>query len=163
MLSNSGSNLSSNSESSFELTCNSMNMSSSFGLDYFDIINNTIKSILYPKPQTTKKHYEKIIKNLNTEIFFIQNNVYKMNICVCEISPQIKLSDKILIFTHGNGSDIYTFYPYLVELSDNLGINVVCWDYPEYGLSTGVLDEHNCYEAFENVVSHYLKKKIKFY
>jgi pimeloyl-ACP methyl ester carboxylesterase len=46
-------------------------------------------------------------------------------------------------------------------LADNLGVCVVCWDYPEYGLSTGELDEFSCYNSIEDVVSHYKKMTNK--
>ncbi len=134
-----------------------------FGLDYFDIVHNQIKQILYPKPLTDKNSFKKLVKkNSNTRIFFIKNKISNIKICVCEIFPPNNKFKKILIFSHGNGCDIYTFYPYLLELSINLNVLVVCWDYPEYGLSEGELDEHSCYLGLTYVIEHYkkLSKKI---
>lgn len=101
-----------------------------FGLDYFDIINDQIKMILYPKPNTTESQLKELVKNNPyTRIFSITNNKSNIKICVCEIFPPSNIKkNKILIFSHGNGCDIYTFYPYLLELANRLGVLVVCWD-----------------------------------
>lgn len=39
-------------------------LTSYFGLDYFDIINDQIKMILYPKPSTTKSQIKELVKNM---------------------------------------------------------------------------------------------------
>jgi hypothetical protein len=123
-----------------------------FGLDYFDIINDQIKMILYPKPNTTKSQIKELVKKYsNTRIFFIINKNSNIKTCVCEIVPQIKKSNKIIIFSHGNGCDIYTFYPYLLELTKLLNVIVVCYDYPQYGLSEGELNEYTCYQGLSDV------------
>ncbi len=129
----------------------------SIGLDSLDILNNKIKSLLYPKPNTSRSQIKNLNKITNTRIFFIVNTFHLLNTCVCEIIPNNKKYSHILIFTHGNGCDIYTMYPYLKELADNLDVMVVCWDYPSYGLSEGELNEHTCYTAFSDVVNHYKK------
>lgn len=49
--------------------------------------------------------------------------------------------DNIIIFSHDNGYNIYTFYEYLKLMTDNLGVMIVIYDYPSYGLSTGELNE----------------------
>jgi pimeloyl-ACP methyl ester carboxylesterase len=127
-----------------------------FGVDSFDFVNYYIKQILYPIPQTSKEQIKKLNKIDNTKIFHIIHN--NLKICVCEIYPKSKNIKKILIFTHGNGCDIYTFHSYLKNLSENLDdVLVVSWDYPQYGLSEGILDEHTCYKALELVISHYIK------
>lgn len=134
------------------------NSISFFGLDYFDIINDQIKTILYPKPNTTKSQLKELVKNYsNTRIFILTNKSSNIRTCVCEIFPPTKKFNKIIIFSHGNGCDIYTFFPYLYELSLRLNVMVVCWDYPEYGLSEGDLHEHTCYQGLSDVIYHYKK------
>lgn len=125
------------------------------GLDYFDIINNLIKNILYPKPIYDNNLIRKLKLNKGTKLFYIINKKLNIKINVCEIIPETKYN-KIIIFSHGNGCDIYTFYDYLKLLADNLKVCVVMYDYPEYGLSQGKLDEFTCYQCLEDVVSHYL-------
>ena len=53
---------------------NSYESNYTFGLDYFDIINDQIKMILYPKPKTTKSQIKDLVKNnTNIRIFLIIN------------------------------------------------------------------------------------------
>lgn len=134
---------------------------SNFGLDYFDTINNTIKSLLYPIPPTSPDSIRNLSKLPNTRIFYILNQIYKLKISIIEIIPLAIKYEKILIFSHGNGCDIYTFYPYLRQLANNLGVLVVCWDYPQYGLSKGELCEFTCVQALKDIIEYYKKKTTK--
>ena len=128
------------------------------GLDSWELIHNQISQILYPKPNTPKKTI-KSLKNLPfTRLYYIVNGKTNYKTCVCEVYPEINSKPThILVLAHGNGCDIYTFYNYLKFLADNLGVIVVCWDYPKYGLSTGNLDEFGCYDSITDVVYHYKK------
>lgn len=130
--------------------------SSAFGLDYFDLVNDNIKSILYPKQNTSKTQIKQLNKIDGTKIFTITNSTSNIKTCVCEIKPNVK-SEHIIIFSHGNGCDIYTFYNYLKLLAENLNVLVVSYDYPTYGISEGDLNEKTCSQALSDVVSHYLK------
>ncbi len=130
----------------------------SIGLDSLKTINDYIKTILYPKPSTTRNQIKKLTKMSNTKIFFLHNSDKTIKTCVCQISPQNNNFSHVLIFSHGNGTDIFTFYPYLKELAVNLkNVLIVCYDYPEYSLSTGELNEHTCYQSLHDVVSFYKK------
>lgn len=113
-----------------------------------------IKNILYPKPVYDKSKINKLKYNERTKLFYITNNKLNIKTCICEISPKTK-SDKIIIFSHGNGCDIYTFYEYLKLMADNLGVMVVMYDYPSYGLSKGELNEFTCYQCLQDVITHY--------
>jgi len=127
-------------------------------LDNFDLVNEKIKSILYPKPNTSKYKIKELNKIKGTKIFTITNNKANIKTCVCEIKPMTKTKfEHVLIFSHGNGCDIYTFYDYLKLLVENLNIMVVSYDYPTYGLSEGEINEHTCYQALDDVITHYLK------
>ncbi len=130
-----------------------------YGLDSIDYVNQLIKSILYPRPNTSHEEIKKLNKLPNTNIFYITNPKLKIKTCVCEIYPinHPNSNNKILIFSHGNGCDILTFYPYLKFLADNLGIKVISYDYPTYGLSQGELDEFTCYQSLTDVINHYSK------
>lgn len=130
-----------------------------FGLDSFDFVNNIIKSILYPKPNSSHNQIRKLNKIPNIKLFYITNKISSIKTCVCEVYPsyyqnQIK-SNKIIIFSHGNGCDILTIIEYLKYLADKLGIIVVSYDYPQYGLSKGDLNEFSCYQSLSNVINHY--------
>lgn len=84
--------------------------------------------VLYPKPNTTKSQLKELIKkNPNTRIFLITNKKSNIKTCICKIFPSSYIElKKIIIFSHGNGCDIYTFYPYLSELANNLKVLIVC-------------------------------------
>ena len=129
-------------------------------IDYFDIINEQIKNLLYPYPNTLKSNIKNLNKLAQTKIFYINNSDSKIKTCVCEIIPENLQMDQcknIIIFAHGNGCDIYTFYNYLKYLSKHLDVIVVSFDYPEYGLSIGELNEFTCYDSLTDVVNYYLK------
>jgi hypothetical protein len=61
-----------------------------FGLDYFDIINDQIKFLLYPKPSNEKKKIRQLNKLPNTRLFYIENPEHKIKISICEVFPQKK-------------------------------------------------------------------------
>lgn len=129
-----------------------------YALDNFDLVNEKIKSILYPKPNTPKKNFAELNKLIRTNVFRITNQKENIATCVCEIQPITKTKfEHILIFSHGNGCDIYTFYNYLKLLAVELNVLVVSYDYPTYGLSEGEINEHTCYQALDDVITHYLK------
>lgn len=147
--------------------------SSTIGLDYFDFVNERIKTILYPKPNTSESQLKELNNINGTKIFTITNNKLNIKTCVCEIKPkqskELKKSKqsietdkfKIIIFSHGNACDIYTSYSYLKLLADNLNVIVISYDYPTYGLSEGEINESTCTQALDDVVSHYLKQTDK--
>ncbi|HBR94174.1 MAG TPA: alpha/beta hydrolase [Opitutae bacterium] len=55
-------------------------------------------------------------------------------------------SDRILIYSHGNGEDIGMARPWLQDLQQK-GISVFAYDYPGYGTSLGSPSEAGCYAA----------------
>lgn len=152
-------------------TCmNTMNIPQPlFGLDSFNIIHKCMSMLLYPCPSTPKDKFDELAKNPNVKLFFITNKQAQIKTCICEIYPEIKSLEKsskidkknVIIFAHGNGCDIYTFYSYLQTLANELGIRVISWDYPQYGLSQGHLNEHTCYVGIKDIIEHYEKKNKK--
>lgn len=147
-------------------TFNSDPSQSTFGLDYFNIIHNTINKFVYPIPSTSPDEIIRLGNNSGTKLFNIINKRDEITTCVCEIVPtniqsHTKLNDRVLIFSHGNGCDIYTFYSYAKSLGEKLGIRIIIWDYPSYGLSKGELNERSCCQGLFDVVHHYLKQTNK--
>lgn len=68
---------------------------------------------------------------------------------------------KCIIFSHGNGCDIFTMHDYLMQLYYNLNIDIICYDYQGYGLSEGVPSEQNCYDDITVIVDE-CKNKLGF-
>lgn len=65
---------------------------------------------------------------------------------------------KVILFSHGNASDVLASYSYCRYLADMYGIDCVCYDYVGYGLSTkeGVTNpyEEGCYDSIKIMVEH---------
>ena len=57
-------------------------------------------------------------------------------------------SNRLLIYSHGNGEDIGQVRP-LLEHFQRLGTSILAYDYPNYGNSTGRASESGTYAAIE--------------
>ena len=62
-----------------------------------------------------------------------------------------------LLYSHGNGEDLGTVED-ILELYAKLGFQVIGWDYPGYGLSSGKPTEAGCYAGIEAVYQWALKQ-----
>ncbi len=76
-----------------------------------------------------------------------------------QIKKQNQSINKIIIFSHGNGCDIFTFSEKLYEYAEMFGCTIVCYDYAGYGLTKGTPSEENCYDAIEAVTNHYVENE----
>ena len=61
---------------------------------------------------------------------------------------EIAAAPYTLIFSHGNAEDIGMIEPFAWRLRD-LGLNVLIYDYPGYGTSSGSPSEENAYAAID--------------
>jgi len=80
----------------------------------------------------------------------------------------IKPGPKIILYSHGNASDISHMHSFLSKLSDDVNISVISYDYYGYGLSQGVASEQGCIEAICEVYKYlieigYSSENILFY
>lgn len=64
------------------------------------------------------------------------------------------LDNNVIIYSHGNGSDLGTTHKIIVELSSIYKINIISYDYRGYGLSKGETNESNTYEDLEIVLAY---------
>jgi pimeloyl-ACP methyl ester carboxylesterase len=77
-------------------------------------------------------------------------------------------SDRLLIYSHGNGEDIGQIRP-LLEHFQQLGTSILAYDYPNYGTSTGRTNESGTYAAIETTFKYateslgYTPEKITLY
>lgn len=62
------------------------------------------------------------------------------------------------IFSHGNAEDIGMIEPFAWRLRD-LGMNVLIYDYPGYGTSSGSATEENAYAAIDVAYDHLVSEK----
>lgn len=72
----------------------------------------------------------------------------------CELK-YIKNRDKCIIFSHGNGCDIYTMYNHMKQMADLLETNIYIYDYPGYGLANNTsYSEKGCYDNLKKVIDY---------
>ena len=64
---------------------------------------------------------------------------------------------KILLYNHGNNQDLEDLLPTLAELQAN-GYNVLAYDYPGYGTSTGKPSERSVLEAADTVFKYLVEQ-----
>jgi len=104
--------------------------------------------------------YKKIIKIRDGYTFIspkISNNYpehFKINSKIATYETNIE-SKKLIIFCHGNASDLTMCKPFCDKLSQLLKIKAVSFDYRGYGTSVGKPDEDSCYDDLATVVNYY--------
>jgi pimeloyl-ACP methyl ester carboxylesterase len=130
-------------------------ISSSCGIDSFGSVDDAITYLLFQAPDNSDWD----IENLKRKSGYSLKNID--GISILEIQPTVKRSNKLIIFSHGNASDIYDMSIYLEKLSNSLGATVVCYDYPGYGLSMGRASEEGCNNAITITVNHYLNSFLQ--
>ncbi len=120
-------------------------------------IKPKIEAMAFPVPIPS---YTKNRRNL----FFIDDDSYVNNNPDTRKSHQIacmfyKVSESrnVLIYSHGNGTDIGYMHQFLSTLSQDTGINIIAYDYPGYGLTEGKASETECNRSI-SVVFKYLQK-----
>lgn len=129
--------------------------SSGLGIDSIASVDDTVTYLLFQAP----KGNQTAIRNLA----FKRNHTLKDidGFSAIEIKPRVEKTKKVLIFSHGNGCDICGMSNYLESLAHHLGITVVCYDYPGYGLSEDRPSEENCYLAIQTVVNYYRRTYLE--
>lgn len=74
-----------------------------------------------------------------------------------------KLNDEpdVFVYSHGNGSDISDTNEFLSQLAYSIGINIITYDYPGYGLTSDnnlSKSEEGCVRAINSVFKYLLSK-----
>jgi len=96
-----------------------------------------------------------------SKLTIIQTQKYKHYIPVLEFRN--KTSDIVLLYSHGNAEDLGGLEEGMKILHDNVGINVVAFDYSGYGLSTDsnkiAIESPSDLYCYDNIwaVYHYIK------
>lgn len=128
-----------------------------------------INSFIFHPPTTEPQLFKELTKKTDTYSSFVISIKPddRFEITYLDILPIAMSSNKVIVFSHGTGADIYTIYDYLVNLAVKLKCEVVCYDYPGYGLSVDNVkkapSEYGCYMAHELVINHITKNgDVKF-
>lgn len=94
-------------------------------------------SVLYQPPaKNTSARYEQ------KDLYFKLQDNSKIHAAYLE-NPNAKYT---ILFSHGNAEDLTTLYPF-IHILRQMGFNVLAYDYPGYGQSTGQSSEKRIYEA----------------
>lgn len=67
-------------------------------------------------------------------------------------------SRQIIIYSHGNATDIGYMHTTLLSLSRRLNCNIISYDYEGYGLTEGTPSEQGCNRALEKVYKHLISQ-----
>jgi len=116
-------------------------------------INNKINSFIFFAPETKsgEKYNELEENNKNVVLTRLLGLERDQDISVIRIRND---SEKCIIYSHGTGYDIVDCYEaYFKELSTNLNVDCILYDYPGYGLSTGKPTEQGCYQNLKRVIN----------
>lgn len=123
-----------------------MGSSASCGLDSFTSIDRTVTKQIFLPPTMSSAEYKLI-----PELFYING------IATMELKPKTYRTDRIIIYSQGNASDIYYAREELLGYANTFGCPVVSYNYPGYGLCKETPSEERCYDALHSVVEHYKK------
>lgn len=105
------------------------------GLNLYAIVR--ADNLIFPAPPTSYEDDETILKLSTSD--GEQISAYYLD---------AKKSEKLLLYSHGNGDDIGQLRDFLA-LFKRQGISVLTYDYPGYGTSTGRPNEAGCYAAID--------------
>lgn len=138
-------------------------ISSNFKIDSFTSVQDQARKRIYYPPKYIPSNLSRRINYILNDQALVNNQLINIsNITTLITSPKVTKSNinKYIVFSHGNATDIYNMYHYCKYLVLLHEINVICYDYPGYGESSGDLNEHTCYQSL-NQVMEYLTKNLQ--
>ncbi|KAM3133257.1 hypothetical protein pb186bvf_014685 [Paramecium bursaria] len=77
------------------------------------------------------------------------------------IADSDAMSDYVLLFSHGNASDLGFMIDTLIDLQNNLRVNVFAYEYTGYGMSTGKCSDVNTIKDIQ-ISYEFLVQQLKF-
>lgn len=133
----------------------------SCNIDSIDYVDRQITSMIFPNPTyMTIAEIENLGKLPNYKFTYV-TSANKNNISMLEIIPDYCVSNKIIIYSHGNGENLYTLNSFMKELANFLKVPVIGYDYIGYGASKGKPSEIGCYESIHTIVNYVKHKNPK--
>ncbi len=111
------------------------------------ITKKCIESIAFPTPRPS---YDAFHNNL----LFLPKDKQGTSFVACMFYKSPTLSNKTLLYSHGNATDIGMVHEFLLKLSKRVGINIISYDYPGYGLTKGKPSEAGCIECIRTVYEY---------
>jgi len=98
-------------------------------------MGSAVSSLLFQPPDVTYVHAKKHIiwlrtkNNANVPAFYIDRH-----------------STTTILFSHGNAEDLGMIYEWFCELTREVQVNLLAYDYEGYGKASGTPSEQACYE-----------------
>jgi len=114
------------------------------GLNLYALVR--ADSLIFPVPTPSYEDNEAILKLSSSTGDLI--SAYYL---------EAKNSQRLLLYSHGNGEDIGSAKPFL-EMFKQRGISVLAYDYPGYGTSSGAPTEAGCYAAIQAAYDYTTKE-----
>mmetsp|Transcript_20163 Transcript_20163/g.28962 ORF Transcript_20163/g.28962 Transcript_20163/m.28962 type:complete len:275 (+) Transcript_20163:63-887(+) len=112
-------------------------------------MGSTLSSLVFQPPSVTYLNATKNLIWLDTKS--------GVKIPAFYINRKCKVT---LLFSHGNAEDLGMIYEWFCELSREIQVNVLAYDYEGYGKAPGVPSEKSCYENIEAAYSHLTEKLL---
>src|SRR5271154_4758675 len=120
----------------------------------FSAITESVDSLIYYPPQTPDEIFNKLDTNRSKMELLVTDNHQTVPIVIV-MPTENQIVSKYIIFSHGNGCDIYGMFDYFKELADGCNACVIGYDYIGYGLSRiNTPTETGCYESIDFVVKY---------
>lgn len=90
---------------------------------------------------------------LKIESFLFKKCLTRKNLVLLYIKNTNPLKNKsTIIYSHGNNCDLGSTYSHLIDLSTQLKMDVISYDYSGYGRSEGMASEESLLEDIESVL-----------
>ena len=113
------------------------------------MVNVLVNQLLFKPPKNHKYHFPNRILRRST----------RTGEEIAATFVRRKDANVTVLFSHGNAEDLNTSFNWMRRMSRDLNVNMISYDYPGYGESTGVPSEENCYAAIECIYYDYLLKE----
>tara|TARA_B110000971_G_C20038806_1_gene516186 strand:+ start:5317 stop:6096 length:780 start_codon:yes stop_codon:yes gene_type:complete len=132
-----------------------------FGLDSLKSVDDIITNVLYHPPAVNKELMYRITDRHNVKSLNVTKNHVSINVLEVRPESNVEIKKNLIIFSHGNATNNFLMFDYCNTLANALGILVCSYDYPQYGLSKGKLNEKSCCTALKIVIDHYVSLDFK--
>ncbi len=117
-------------------------------------IKKTIETFALPAPNCSynDRHKRLILLTKKKALKIVACMYYKCNTPIAQHNQPRKM----IIYSHGNGTDIGEMDLFLEQLSQDANIDIISYDYHGYGLSSGLPSEQGCIDAIHQVYKYVL-------
>lgn len=126
-------------------------------MDSIPSLDHQIRQVVFPgttlpKWQQEINHGEIILRRSNESQSPLEVGIIVKN----RIQKHESKGKQALIYSHGNAENIFFVQPYLEYLAEQFNFITISYDYPGYGLSTGVANEQTCVESLKVTIDFVL-------